>query len=115
MTAYGAVSPFVIRAFILAYLTVQIAVPLIALKKDRMTPFGWQMFTAKYPPPSIYSVLENGRIRMLGTPAATGKVIVRPEVDFDLHLPQHLCRVIAGIDAVIVKPVNGPEQVTTCK
>jgi hypothetical protein len=104
-----------VRAFVAGYLLIQIAVPVYQLMKPGMTRFGWKMF-ARPARDSLYSVIEGGKIRRLGTPAQTGKVAIRrPEMEFDRYLPAHLCREMPTIEAVVVKPHIGLEQVTKCR
>jgi hypothetical protein len=99
-------------AFVSAYLAVQIAVPVHGLLKPGPSRFSWEMFANPWRA-SIYSVVENGEVRRLGNPVETGKVaMMRGDVEFDKHLPHHLCRELPNIEAVIVQPASGPEQMT---
>ena len=92
-----------IRWFFLAFLVVQVIVPVIQLSKPRPARFGWQMFSG-YPPMAVYSVQVGDSVRDV---RVTDYVVVpRGDVVYRDALPGHLCQRIAGATAIFELPIG---------
>jgi hypothetical protein len=102
--------------FIVLFGLIQIVLPAIMLAEPRPARFGWHMFTQGRTKGEFSVVHADGtrtRVRI-----ADYAVSDRPEVDFHVVLPAHLCRVMPEAHAVAVKGATGmraPEIVTTCR
>lgn len=92
----------VAAVFCIAFLTLQIAVPIIRLTSPRPARFGWHMWTARPQAPQFSIVMNDGSVR----PADVSVYLAssRGEMDAGSVLPPHLCRVIPDIVAVEIRP-----------
>lgn len=98
----------VLRWLIVGFLALQLALPVLALAGPRPTGFGWQMFTAYAPPPSVSVELADAVV----TPVELADVLAhpRPEADLDAALVDALCD-RDGVVAVILTDLDGPRRV----
>lgn len=101
-------------AFLVSFLLVQTAVPLVRLAAPRPARFGWQMFTAVPQRASYTLVLRNGSrapARLTTYVAAS-----RGEMDLEGALPRHLCRVVPDLASVeVVGPRSAEPRVYSCR
>lgn len=84
-----------------AYLAIQIVVPLVGLTAARPARFGWQMYS--WP-------VEMGRYVVVDAQGEKSSVDPEPylprlraEISYAKWLPTHLCQVIDGATAVMVR------------
>lgn len=71
---------------------IQLAVPISRFDSDRAMRFGWQMFSASYPPANfVVTTRDGGQVEI-----DLDDYVVDPRVDVDLvrWLPPHLCQII---------------------
>lgn len=95
-------------------LLIQTAVPLVRLWSPRPTRFGWQMFIAKAPRKSDTLVLRDGTRRPADL--ASYVALSRGAMDLEKALPEHLCRLVAGLESVLVDgPAPARPRVFTCR
>ena len=104
------------RGFIVLFALVQLVVPAIMLGEPRPARVGWQMFTQGRKKGDFAVIRSDGsRMRIRIADYAAEDI---PEVPYYALLPAHLCRVIPGAHAVVVKGATGmsaPEIVTPCR
>lgn len=98
----------ILRWLIVAFLAVQIALPILALAGPRPTGFGWQMFTAFAPPPAVSIELGDGSV----LPIELAELLAhpRPEADLDTPIVTALCE-REDVVAVIVIAIDGHRRV----
>lgn len=79
-------------AVLLAFLAVQLAIPITRLSSERGERFGWQMYSAVKPAPDFEVISAGGERAAIDL----DDYVVSPRLDVDItgHLPQHLCTVI---------------------
>lgn len=99
-----------LRWLIVAFLALQLTLPILALAGTRPTGFGWQMFTAYAPPPSVSVELADGSVE----PVELAQLIAhpRPEADLDAAIVAALCD-RDGVLAVTVTKRDEPRR-TPC-
>lgn len=97
-----------LRVLIVGFLALQLALPVLALAGPRPTGFGWQMFTAYAPPPSVSVELAGAVV----TPVELADVLAhpRPEAELDAALVEGLCD-RDGVVAVILTDLGGTRRV----
>ncbi|MBI4522971.1 MAG: hypothetical protein HY695_04060 [Deltaproteobacteria bacterium] len=89
--------------FAVAYLTIQVAVPIWGLRISGQSRFSWKMFVRNEDISNFVVVYKDGSCRSLdelnkATPVA---VIINP-VDEAKFIPPHLCR-LKGVSSVIIR------------
>jgi len=99
-------------AFVVAFLAVQIGVPLWKLIEPRPARFGWQMFSGLRGLPEFRVVLRHGQ--SFDVPLGWHVGAGRSDVDYAGFLPPHLCRSYAGAAEIRVHFRSGTEQVYRC-
>lgn len=98
----------VLRWLVAGFLALQLTLPILALAGPRPTGFGWQMFTAYAPPPTVSveladgSVVEVELLELLAHP--------RPEADLDTAIVAALCG-RDGVVAVTLTELDAPRRV----
>ena len=85
-------------AFFVAFLTIQVAVPIVKLGSARPARFGWHMWTARKRNPQFVLVMKDGTKRLVSLSTYLG--LSRGELDFREAMAEHLCRVVPGVAAV---------------
>jgi hypothetical protein len=104
-------------AFIVAYLVVQVALPVAGLATRSQTRFSWKMFIPDDGPhPRFTMVFRDGRTADLERlsrerPVA---VVLRAEVDQAGFVPPHLCQRVPGAEAVIIE-MGGKSRRHQCR
>lgn len=96
---------------VIAFVIVQLAVPILQLAQPRPARFGWQMYSALTSLPVVNVETANGTV----TPLDLTRVVVREraEVDFSAALVQYVCDTT---DAVAVRIGLGEiEQRVPCR
>jgi hypothetical protein len=98
----------VLRWLIAAFLAVQLTLPILALAGPRPTGFGWQMFTAYAPPPTVSIEMADGSV----VPIELADLLAHPRPEADLHTPivADLCE-REDVVAVILTAVGGDRRV----
>lgn len=78
-----------LRLLIVAFLALQLVLPVLALAGPRPTRFGWQMFTAYAPPPTVSVESDDGSVEAV----ELGELLAhpRPEADLDTAIVTALC------------------------
>ena len=84
----------------LAYLLIQIGVPIVQFESDTPARGGWQMFSDRRPAPEFVVVMTDGTEEAI----ALSDFVAFPRADLPLEttLPAHLCRVVSGAEAVVI-------------
>jgi hypothetical protein len=82
-------------AFFVAFLTIQIAVPIVKLTSPRPARFGWHMWTARRRNPQFTLVMKDGTTSPVDLSTYLG--LSRGELDFREAMPAHLCRVVPDV------------------
>ena len=94
------VQDWVVAAFILLWLAVQVGVPLWQLTNPRPARFGWQMYAGKIYPPRIIGIRTDGKSVQLSAYRylATFRYEFRPS--YVQALGEHVCRVEPSLRTV---------------
>lgn len=94
----------ILRWLIVAFLVVQLALPILALGGPRPTGFGWQMFTAYAPAPIVTVEMTDGSARSI----ELGELLAhpRPEADLVTAIVAELC----GRDGVVAVTVQETDE-----
>jgi len=87
------------------FVVVQLAVPISRFDSDRAMRFGWQMFSASYPPTNFVVETQDDQVDIELT-----DFMVDPRADVDVlrWLPPHLCAIIPG--AILVTWDGGSHE-----
>lgn len=99
--------------FFLAFLGLQIALPVYKLFTPRPAQFGWQMFSDRYRPARLSVLLRNGETRALDP--SVYLETSRGDLRFEGELARHLCRTDPRVAAVRLEPEGGAAQVLPCR
>ncbi|MEO7296458.1 MAG: hypothetical protein ABIZ57_09960 [Candidatus Limnocylindria bacterium] len=95
-------------SFVIAFIVIQLAVPILALAQPRPARFGWQMYTAVPSLPRVSVEDADGRTQ----PVEVTDLVARgrADADFSAALVEHLC---ATTDATAVRIASddGEERV----
>jgi len=103
-------------AFALLFLALQVGVPLVRLLGPRPARFGWQMYAATTPLPTLVGVRADGGRDTLpvGDYFAFLRSDLAPSV-FE-RLPRHVCTVAPGLVAVEYHgPTGSPPRLVPCR
>ena len=89
----------VLTALFLAFVGLQIAIPISRLGSGQSVRFGWQMFSTGASAPEITVVTPNGEMVI-----DLDEYMTFPRGDLDIvgNLPRHLCAVIPEATAVLI-------------
>ena len=104
---------WVVVAFILLWLAVQIGVPLWQLTKPRPTRFGWQMYADIKYPPQITAVRSDGSSVRLAASRYLADFRFEFRPGYIQALGKHLCRVEPSLQAVEL--LRRPEETLVCQ
>lgn len=85
-------------AFFMAFLAIQIAIPLVQLAGDRPERFGWQMFSGSRTHPEFEIVRTDGSVQAIDAKDYLG--YLRLEMEFADELADHLCQIDPDTAAV---------------
>ena len=99
--------------FIILFLSIQIAVPVVKLLSPRPVRFGWHMFTVTPPRRDVVLLMRNGSSQ----PADLRPYLAqaRGELHLDDVLPAHLCRMMPDVAVVRYRSDRtGTTQTHTC-
>lgn len=91
--------------FVITFVMIQLAIPILALAQPRPARFGWQMYTALSSLPELKLESADGAI----TPVDLSDVVARDraEIDFSPALTEHLCETT---NAVAVRIGSGENE-----
>lgn len=98
----------VLRWLVVAFLALQLTLPVLALAGPRPTGFGWQMFTAYAPPPAVSVELADGSV--VGVDLSQLLAHPRPEAELGGPIVAALCG-RDGVVAVILTELDVPRRV----
>lgn len=100
--------PTILRWLIVAFLALQLTLPILALAGPRPTRFGWQMFTAYAPAPSVSVERTDGSVE----PVELSELLAHPRPEADLHstIVDALCD-RGGVVAVRLADAGGSRRV----
>lgn len=101
----------VLRWLVVAFVIVQVAVPIVALAGPRPGRFGWQMFTTYAPVPRVWIETTNGSLSEVYLEALL--VHPRPETDLTPALAAALCD-DEGVQAVLIERLAGDPGRVPC-
>jgi hypothetical protein len=89
-----------VAGFVAAWIGVQVVVASVGLTVDRPARFTWQMYAALAERHVFVLVWDDGREEE----KTTGQLLhrVRADIEYSTTLPEHLCRVRDGLEAVEV-------------
>lgn len=99
--------------FFIAFLGVQIALPIYKLFVPRPAQFGWQMFSDRHRPARLSLVLRSGETRPLDP--SVYLETTRGDLRFEWELARHLCRTHSQLAAVRLEPERGAARVLPCR
>ena len=90
-------SRLVASIVIVAFVIVQLAIPLSRFGDDTARRFGWQMFSTSSPAPDFVVVTSTNEVDI-----ALGDYLAmrRADVDFTEHMPPHLCAAVPDAQQV---------------
>ena len=90
-------------AAVIAISMIQLLIPLFVLLTTEEPPgrFGWQMFAASKPPPTVTVVYDDGERSTLSASQWIGRY--RPEVSYERYLPGYVCAHEPDVSLVIVR------------
>lgn len=100
-----------LRWLVVAFLVVQLGVPLVVLTAPRPSRFGWQMFTTHAPLPAVWIEEVDGT----RTPVDAEDILVHPRPEADLSAP--LAAALCGQDdivAVVIDPLVAQSRRIAC-
>jgi len=102
-------------AFALLFLALQVGVPLVRLFGPRPARFGWQMYAATTPLPTLVGVRADGGRDTLavGDYFAFLRSDLAPSA-FE-RLPRHVCTVVPGLRAVEYQGLTGSPRLVPCR
>jgi len=112
--AIGSFKNLLALSFFVAFLAIQIVVPIVKLTSLRPARFGWHMWTARKPNPRFTLVFKDGTT----SPAilSTYLGLSRGELDIREAMPAHLCRVVPNVASVQINTVDSESlKVYTCR
>lgn len=100
-----------LRWLIVAFLVVQLAVPIAALMAPRPARFGWHMFTTFTPVQSVWTEAADGTL----SPVDLEELLVhpRPETNLGPALADRLCR-DHDVEAVVIRVAQSEPQRINC-
>lgn len=96
-----------VLAIFMAFLAIQVAIPLVQLAGERPERFGWQMFSASREHPDFEVVKADGSVQAVDANDYLG--YLRLEMEFADELAAHLCEI--GPDTTAVRISDGPGKV----
>ena len=102
----------ILRWLVIAFLIVQVAVPLAALAGPRPGRFGWQMFTTYAPIPRVWTETIDGSLSEVDLEALL--VNPRPETDLTPALAAALCD-DEGVRAVLIERLARDPGRVSCR
>ena len=91
-------------AFFVAFLAIQILVPVVKLTAPRPARFGWHMWTARKRNPQFVLIMKDGSASPVILSTYLG--LSRGELDIREAMPPHLCRVVPDVASVQIKPLD---------
>lgn len=99
--------------FFVAFLAIQIIVPVVKLASPRPARFGWHMWTARKGNPQFILVMKNGTTHPVSLSTYLG--LSRGELDIREAMSAHLCRVVPEVASVQIKTLDSePPKVYSC-
>jgi hypothetical protein len=99
-----------VRPFVVAYLVIQVGVPLVQLGADRPARFGWQMYSAVHPV-DVVVVDHGGRRRTLDAELVD---LVRSDLDPLVAIAPELCANPVVARVLTVDRSTGEEKGISC-
>lgn len=111
MTGDGRMRP-ILRWLVIAFVIVQVAVPVAALAGPRPGRFGWQMFTTYAPVPRVWIETSDGSLSDVDLEALL--VHPRPETDLTPALAAVLCQ-DDGVQAVLIERLGDDLARVPCR
>jgi hypothetical protein len=90
--------------FFVAFLTIQIIVPIVKLTAPRPSRFGWHMWAARKRNPQFILSMKDGTTSPVGLSTYLG--ISRGELDIHEAMPAHLCRVVPAVASVQIQTLD---------
>ena len=100
-------------AFFVAFLAIQIIVPIVKLTSPRPARFGWHMWTARKRNPEFVMIMKDGTASPVNLSTYLG--LSRGELDIQEAMPAHLCRVVPNVASVQIKTLDSePFKVYSC-
>lgn len=104
----------VVLTIFLAFLAVQVAIPLVQLAGDRPERFGWQMFSGSRTQPEFEIVKTDGSIQAVNAKDYLG--YLRLEMEYADELAIHLCDIDVDTEAVrILRDGAGEVEERACQ
>ncbi len=100
------------RVLIVAFLALQIAVPVVAVFGERPQRFAWHMYSALPPVPQAWVVRADGTEEPMELEALF--VVPRAEIDYASVLWDRLCSV-PDVVRVRVESEGGADEVIACR
>lgn len=94
-----------VASFVVAFVVIQLAVPMLALGQPRPARFGWQMYTAVSSLPEVRLEAADGTTSTVDLADLLARE--RADVDVSAALARHLC---ATTDAAAVLVTSGGEE-----
>lgn len=94
-----------VALLVVAFMVIQLAVPILALTQPRPARFGWQMYTAVASLPEVKLESADGRIAPVDLTDLVARG--RADADFSVALAEHVC---ATTDAAAVRVGSGERE-----
>lgn len=97
--------------FVVVFLAVQMAIPIVALGEPRPARFGWQMFSGDVPQPAVGLILRDGEREPVSLEELSP--VWRGDLPYRDHLGPYLCQ-RPEVQAVVIEIRSGEEVVHPC-
>lgn len=97
------------RWLVVAFLVVQLVVPIVVLTAPRPSRFGWQMFTAYAPLPTVWAEDPAGERAAVDVERLL--VHPRPEANLSQPIAEAVCRTDDVVAVVVESATADPERV----